>query len=38
MIDLTARHYGKIVIILVLLAVLSFTVGGAPERYVYGGF
>jgi hypothetical protein len=36
--DLTSRHYAKIVVILVLLVVLSFTVGGAPERYVYGGF
>ncbi len=38
MIDLTSRHYVKIVVILLLLVILSFTVGGAPERYVYGGF
>jgi hypothetical protein len=36
--DLTSVHYVKIVGILLILVTLSFTVGGAPERYVYGGF
>lgn len=38
MFGLTAKHYLKIALIILMLAVVSFTAGGVPERYVYGGF
>lgn len=38
MFRLQRQHYIKIVLIILMLAVVSFTAGGVPERYVYGGF
>lgn len=38
MFGLRREHYIKIVLIILMLAVISFTAGGVPERYVYGGF
>lgn len=38
MLGLQREHYLKILLIVLMLAVISFTAGGVPERYVYGGF